>query len=78
MMFVSPIAYTPDMMPSELSFLLALNPLSYLIEGYRDILLFGQLPPPSTVITCAGIATLASIAGYRYFMRLRRVLPDLV
>ena len=78
MMFVSPIAYTPDMMPLDLSFLLALNPLAYLIEGYRDILLFGRLPQPGNSAVFAVVAAAVGIAGYRYFMRLRRVLPDLV
>ena len=31
MMFLSPIAYTPEMMPKELAFLLAGNPLAFLI-----------------------------------------------
>lgn len=78
MMFVSPIAYTPDMMPGDLSFLLSLNPLAYIIGGYRDVLLFGRLPPPGDSAVFAGVAAAVSIAGYRYFMRLRRVLPDLV
>lgn len=78
LMFVSPIAYTPDMMPRELTWLMAINPLSYLIDGYRDILVFGRLPPSSTLVACAGAALITGPAGYRYFMHLRRVLPDFV
>ncbi|WP_447601873.1 ABC transporter permease [Nitrospira sp. Nam80] len=78
LMFLSPIAYTPDMMPKELAFLLAANPLALLIEGYRDIFLFGRLPALNTMGVFAGLAVLASVAGHLYFMRLRRLLPDCV
>ncbi|MEX5219325.1 MAG: ABC transporter permease [Nitrospira sp.] len=78
LMFLSPIAYTPDMVPKELAFVLAANPLAFLIEGYRDILLFGRLPALNSVGVFAGFAALAGIAGHQYFMRLRRLLPDCV
>jgi len=40
LMFMSPIAYTPEMVPAGLQLVVTVNPLSYLIQGYREALLF--------------------------------------
>jgi lipopolysaccharide transport system permease protein len=78
LMFLSPIAYTQAMVPAGFELLVILNPLSYLIDGYRQVLLFNRLPSVAGLATFAGLAFLTLLAGYRYFMRLRRVLPDYV
>jgi lipopolysaccharide transport system permease protein len=78
LMFVSPIAYTPQMVPGGLEMVVRLNPFSYLIEAYRAVLLFNQFPSIAGLSAMGGLAFLALFAGYRYFMRLRRVLPDFV
>lgn len=78
LMFVSPIAYTQQMVPPGLELVVKLNPLSYLIEGYREALLFNQVPNLWGAAILGGLAVLVLQTGYRYFMRLRRVLPDFV
>lgn len=78
LMFLSPIAYTQQMVPAGLELVVRLNPLSYLIEGYREALVFDHAPNLWGLILFAGLAVLALQMGYRYFMRLRRVLPDFV
>jgi homopolymeric O-antigen transport system permease protein len=78
LMFVSPIAYTQQMVPAGLEVVVALNPLSYLIEGYRETLLFNHVPSVRGLAVFGGLACVAFVTGYQYFMRLRRVLPDFV
>jgi lipopolysaccharide transport system permease protein len=78
LMFVSPIAYSQQMVPAGLELVVRLNPLSYLIEGYREALLFTRLPNLWGLAAFGGLAFLVLVAGHRYFMRLRRVLPDFV
>jgi lipopolysaccharide transport system permease protein len=78
LMFVSPIAYTQEMAPAGLKFVVELNPISYLIEGYRNALLYDQFPNIRKLAIFAGLAFLVLLTGHRYFMRLRRVLPDYV
>ena len=78
LMFVSPIAYTERMVPAGLELVVAANPLSYLIEGYREALLFNHGPSVRGLAVFGGLACAAFVTGYRYFMRLRRVLPDYV
>lgn len=78
LMFLSPIAYTQAMVPAGLEPLVRLNPLSYLMEGYRQVLLFNHAPNLPALAIFAVLALAALLAGHRYFMRLRRVLPDFV
>jgi lipopolysaccharide transport system permease protein len=78
LMFVSPIAFTQQMVPAGLELAVQLNPLSFLMEGYRAILLHGQIPAPGGLAAFAGLAVLVLLGGHRYFTRLRVVLPDLV
>ena len=78
LMFVSPIAYTREMAPAGLKLVVELNPISYLIEGYRNALLYNQFPNVRGLVIFGGLALLVLLAGYRYFMHLRRVLPDYV
>ena len=78
LMFVSPIAYSQEMAPAGLKLVVELNPISYLIEGYRNALLYNQFPNVRGLVIFGGLALLVLLAGYRYFMHLRRVLPDYV
>jgi len=78
LMFISPIAYTQEMAPAGLKLVVELNPISYLIEGYRNALLYNQFPNVRGLVVFGGLALLVLLAGYRYFMHLRRVLPDYV
>ena len=78
LMFISPIAYTQEMAPAGLKLLVELNPISYLIEGYRNALLYNQFPNVRGLVIFGGLTLLVLLAGYRYFMHLRRVLPDYV
>lgn len=78
LMFVSPIAYTQQMVPDGLKLIVLLNPLSYLIEGYRSAILLNEPPSVWGLVVFGGLAILAFQTGHHYFMRLRRTLPDYV
>jgi lipopolysaccharide transport system permease protein len=78
LMFLSPIAYTQEMVPGGLELVVKLNPLSYLIDGYRGALMFNRLPSVAGLVTFASLAFVTLLTGYRHFMRLRRELPDFV
>jgi lipopolysaccharide transport system permease protein len=76
LMFVSPIAYTTEMIPPGLHWVIGLNPLAYLIDGYRAALLSGGGIDWVQLSVLGGIATAVLLLGYESFKRLRRVLPD--
>jgi ABC-type polysaccharide/polyol phosphate export permease len=76
LMFLSPIAYTSQMVPDNLAIIVRLNPLAYLIDGYRTILLEQQFPSVGTLATFGILAVFVLEAGHRYFNRLRGLLSD--
>lgn len=76
LMWVSPIGFTPDMVPANLAAVLYLNPVYYLVEMYRDSLLFGRLP----TLFDAGVYVALSLGlfavGSAFFRMFRGVLLD--
>lgn len=58
--FASPVLFPASMFPESLRWLLWLNPMTPLVEGYQSILLQGALPATSAWIGC--IAWLGGLA----------------
>lgn len=77
MMLVSPIAYTPNMVPARLKPLLDFNPLARLMSLYRSALLEGSLPLTDFFIF-SGIAFLVFFSGYTFIFRLKHLFADYV
>lgn len=40
--YITPVVWIQDNLPKNLRFILRLNPLAYIIEGYRDSILYGR------------------------------------
>lgn len=79
LLFVSPIAYLPEMVPHEtLSLILRFNPIYYLIALYRIPLFYGQLPPLLDLTIILGLSLIAFWFGYRFFVRVRSYIVDYV
>jgi lipopolysaccharide transport system permease protein len=76
LMMVSPIAYTPDMVPAGLRCFLAANPLYYLISAYQQCLMFGRPPPTDILLPLLGLAAGALLLGHLFFRRLKQLFAD--
>jgi lipopolysaccharide transport system permease protein len=77
LMIVSPIGYTRDMIPQQLLALAYVNPLFYIIELYRQVLIFGVVDPRFWL----AFTLLASVTfwlGYQMFQRLKPVFAEYV
>jgi lipopolysaccharide transport system permease protein len=77
LMIASPIGYTVDMIPERLLLVSHLNPLYYLIELYRESLLFGAVSVRLLAIFTA-IALLTLLAGHFLFARLKPIFAEYV
>ena len=57
--WLTPIFFTEDQFPAQLRFLLASNPLAYIVRAYREMLLTHQLPSFSdlAIVAVFSIAT---------------------
>jgi ABC-type polysaccharide/polyol phosphate export permease len=60
-MFATPVLYPVELVGGRLSAVLALNPMTPLIDGYRDVLLRGELPAAMPLVWTALVA-LATLA----------------
>jgi lipopolysaccharide transport system permease protein len=70
--YLTPVFYDREIsVPPEYHWLLALNPLTTLIEAWRALLLEGRAPPPGPLLTVAGVSALIALTGYAAFRRLR-------
>jgi len=76
-MFASPIIYPLRQVPETWRFLLALNPMTGIVEGFRASLLDGPFDRP--VILVAVVMTLLLLAGSFYlFRRIEETFADLI
>lgn len=56
-MFATAVVYPVELVGGRLGQLLQLNPMTTIIDGYRAVLLRGELPPLGPFAVCAVIAT---------------------
>jgi lipopolysaccharide transport system permease protein len=76
LLFVSPIAFRPDMVPEGLRFVVALNPIHYMTEAFRFSLIDGYpLSPRALATAVVGSLTVYAL-GCVFFRRFRNVLVD--
>ena len=70
--YTTPIVYKLEQLPENLRIIMKLNPMTYIINGYRDIFYNQQLPN----FRHLGIITISSlvllIIGYFIFKKLQK------
>jgi lipopolysaccharide transport system permease protein len=77
-MVLSPIAYTPDMVPASLKPILVLNPMAYFIVAYQDVMILGRLPGPGNMLFVVVFSVGLFVAGGYFFARSKPVFIDYV
>ncbi|MDD5579579.1 MAG: ABC transporter permease [Methylobacter sp.] len=78
MMFLSPVFFPITALPEKYRSVIMANPLTFIIEQAREVLIWGRLPD----WTGLGIYTLAAIlvawAGYAWFQKTRKGFADVL
>jgi lipopolysaccharide transport system permease protein len=77
-MLLTPIFYPADMVPARLRWALRWNPLYYVVEGYRDVLLDHRLPAPGHLVALGTIAVAAFVGGSWFFRRSKNAFIDVI
>lgn len=72
MFYMTPIVYSQDMIPTRFLSLFKLNPMFHIINFYREILYYKQIPNMSSVILLFGACILILIVGYSIFRKLEK------
>lgn len=76
-MFITPIAYPTSAVPPRLSWLPALNPMSWVIDVARWALLGSPVPVFVTLVSAA-VMCVALISGLYYFRRVQQYFADVI
>ncbi len=76
--FITPIIWTPDRLPPNFRFLVDYNPLAFLVEAYRDLVLEGTFPALSTTLWFSLFAGMLLLGGFFIFARVKQNFADLI
>ena len=78
-MFSTPIFYPAAMVEAEgYGWILQMNPMYWLIESYRSVLLYNQWPDWQLVMRFGAVGLVALLLGSTFFMTQKRRFPDLL
>ena len=78
LLFLSPIFYPASALPEEYRRLLDLNPLTFLIEQARDVMVWGRLPDFPGLLAYALGALAVALIGLAWFQKTRRGFADVL
>ena len=78
MLFLAPVFYPISALPEKYQAYLYLNPLTFIIEQARQVLIFGKLPSWSGLAIYAGISFFVAWAGYLWFQKTRKGFSDVI
>lgn len=78
-MFMTPIFYPAgEVQKAGLGWVLKLNPMYWLIDSYRRVLIYGEWPKIPVVAAFAIVALLVFLLGSTFFLRQKPRFPDLL
>ncbi len=70
--YATPIVYAADTIPENFKWILELNPMTYIINGYRDIFYNQTMPDVNAILILIAIVLIAIIVGYLIFNKLQK------
>ncbi len=70
--FLTPVMYSIEMIPEKLRFIWRLNPMTPVIEAYRDILYYKQIPDIFTLGSAVVMGLLCLVVGEFLFRKLQK------
>lgn len=78
-MFMTPIFYPPEFVVNAgMGWILQINPMYWLIDSYREVLLYGLWPKPRNIVVFSAVAVGVFCLGSWFFMRQKSRFPDLL
>jgi lipopolysaccharide transport system permease protein len=76
--FMTPIFYPISAIPEGLRFILYLNPLTFIVNHFRRVILWGQMPDWSEFLVITILTGVVCILGYIWFMKSKKTFADVV
>jgi len=76
LMMITPIAYTPDMVPENVRLVFSFNPLYYIVIGFQNSLILGKYPGDDVLMTLVIISFGSFIFGYWFFSKMKKLFAE--
>lgn len=70
--YATPIVYAPDSIPQNFQWILQFNPMTYIINGYRDIFYYQRTPDFASLGIVLVISIALCVIGYFIFKKLQK------
>ena len=78
MFFFTPIIWTPERLPERVRWLVDYNPLAYLVEVYRDLVLRGEVPGGLATLYFTLFSVALFVFGFALFVRVKPRFADIL
>jgi len=78
LLFLSPVFYPVSALPEGYRIFIQLNPLTFIIEQSREVVIWGRLPDWAGVAAYAAAGFVAAWLGFAWFQRTRRGFADVL
>lgn len=76
--FMTPIFYPISAIPEHLRFILYLNPLTFIVNHFRRVILWGQMPDWGEFAVITILTGVVCMLGYIWFMKSKKTFADVV
>ena len=77
-MYLTPVIYPVELIPAQYQFVFKLNPMSVIINAYRQVILAGASPKASSLLIGMGVAGILVVAATSIFKKLEGLFADVV
>ncbi len=77
-MYLTPVVYPLSTIPEQYRFFYMLNPMAWIIDSYRRIILLGQMPQWEYLALEVAIIVSLFVFGYFYFKRKEDAFADII
>lgn len=78
LMFLSPVFYPVNSLPVQFRPWMMANPLTFIIEQMREVLIWGHYPDWTGLLLYAFVATAVACAGFAWFQKTRKGFADVL
>ena len=67
--YLAPIIYPMSILPGKINFLVRLNPITQVLNIFREVVIYGQLPSAGSVLYSLVMAVIALVVGLYVFYK---------
>jgi lipopolysaccharide transport system permease protein len=78
LMFLTPIFYPISVLPAQYQVIMQLNPLTSMIQGVREVLIWGRLPTFSNLAIQFLVSGFIAWVGFAWFQKTRKGFADVL